>query len=234
MNKIAKIFETLDYGPAPEAATPALAWLDGHGRKFGHFINGEWTKPGKTFATDNPANGDKLAEITDGTAQDVDKAVKAARAAFPAWSALSGYRARPNIFMPSPGICRRRAGCSPCSKSWTTASRSARAATSTFRWPPAISTIMPAGRSICERQFPDHGALWRLRADHSVEFPAADAGLEDRPGARRRQYGGAQTRRIHLADRAAVRRNLRTRRPAQGRGQYRHRRGRDGSGAGRA
>ncbi len=91
MNKIAQIFETLDYGPAPESADVALGWLDAHGKKFGHFINGAWTKPGKTFASDNPATSKKLADVTDGTAKDVDAAVKAARAAFPAWSALSGY-----------------------------------------------------------------------------------------------------------------------------------------------
>ncbi len=91
MNKIAEIFQSLDYGPAPESAEPALAWLASKGGKFGHFINGKWTKPGKVFASDNPATGKKLADITDGTNADVDKAVKAARAAFPAWSALSGY-----------------------------------------------------------------------------------------------------------------------------------------------
>jgi aldehyde dehydrogenase (NAD+) len=95
MNKIAQIFDSLDYGPAPEAPDPALAWLDHHERKFGHFIDGKWTKPGKTFAADNPATGASLAQITDGTAEDVDRAVKAARAAFKGWSALSGYeRAR--------------------------------------------------------------------------------------------------------------------------------------------
>ena len=91
MNKIAEIFQSLDYGPAPESPEPALAWLASRGGKFGHFINGKWTKPGKTFASDNPANGRKLADVTDGSAADVDRAVKAARAAFPAWSALSGY-----------------------------------------------------------------------------------------------------------------------------------------------
>jgi aldehyde dehydrogenase (NAD+) len=91
MNKIAQIFQSLDYGPAPEGPEQANAWLDSHGRKFGHFIDGKWTKPGKTFASDNPASGDKLADITDGTAEDVNAAVKAARAAFKSWSALSGY-----------------------------------------------------------------------------------------------------------------------------------------------
>ncbi len=95
MNEITRIFETLDYGPAPESPAPAIAWLDQHNRTFGHFIDGRWTKPGKTFASDNPATGERLAKITDGTAGDVDKAVKAARAAFPKWSALPGYdRAR--------------------------------------------------------------------------------------------------------------------------------------------
>ena len=92
MNKIAEIFTSLDYGPAPESADVALAWLAAHDNKFGHFINGAWTKPGKTFASENPANGKKLADVTDGTAADVDAAVKAARAAFPKWSALSGYQ----------------------------------------------------------------------------------------------------------------------------------------------
>src|SRR5690554_4477845 len=91
MSKVAEIFETLDYGPAPEAAGPALDWLDGHGRTFGHFINGAFTKPGKTFASINPASSETLADVTEGTAEDVDRAVKAARAAFPGWSALSGY-----------------------------------------------------------------------------------------------------------------------------------------------
>ncbi|KRA95042.1 aldehyde dehydrogenase [Devosia sp. Root685] len=91
MNKIAQIFETLEYGPAPEAPDQANAWLDSKNRAFGHFIDGAWTAPGKTFASTNPASGEKLAEITDGTSADVDAAVKAARAAFPLWSGLSGY-----------------------------------------------------------------------------------------------------------------------------------------------
>ena len=91
MNKIAQIFETLEYGPAPETADQANAWLDSKGRAFGHFIDGAWTPPGKTVASTNPANGERLADITDGTAVDVDAAVTAARAAFPGWSDLRGY-----------------------------------------------------------------------------------------------------------------------------------------------
>ncbi len=38
---IGEIFLTLEYGPAPEAARPALDWLDGHHRRFGLFIGGK-------------------------------------------------------------------------------------------------------------------------------------------------------------------------------------------------
>ncbi|WEJ33917.1 aldehyde dehydrogenase family protein [Devosia sp. SD17-2] len=92
MNKIMQIFDSLDYGPAPEAPDQAIAWLDSKGRKFGHFINGVWTEPGQTFTADNPATGAPLAEITNGTEADVDAAVRAARDAFPAWSGMKGYQ----------------------------------------------------------------------------------------------------------------------------------------------
>ena len=49
--------------------------------------------------------------------------------------------------MRSRGACRSRAGCSRCLRRSTTASRSARAAISTFRSRFGISIIMPAGRS---------------------------------------------------------------------------------------
>jgi aldehyde dehydrogenase (NAD+) len=98
MNKIAEIFETLEYGPAPESAQPALDWLKSHGNKFGQYIDGKWAAPGKTFSSGNPATGKPLAEVTEGTAEDVDKAVKAARAAFKTWSALSGYERGKHLY----------------------------------------------------------------------------------------------------------------------------------------
>ena len=98
MNKIAEIFTSLEYGPAPESAQPALVWLASHGGRFGQFIDGKWTKPGKTFASDNPATGKPLAQVTEGTPEDVDKAVRAARAAFKPWSALSGYERGKHLY----------------------------------------------------------------------------------------------------------------------------------------
>ncbi len=88
---IKQICETLDYGPAPEDGKPANIWLDENKRQFGHFINGEFTKPNKLFATNNPATGEILAKISNGTKTDIENAVKAAQSAFASWSALSGF-----------------------------------------------------------------------------------------------------------------------------------------------
>jgi len=56
-------------------------------------INGKWvdSASGKTFATYNPATGEVLANIAEGDREDIDRAVKAARAAFETgkWSKTS-------------------------------------------------------------------------------------------------------------------------------------------------
>ena len=88
---IKEIFDTMDYGPAPESSAEAKAWIAGFGGRFGHFINGAFTKPGKTFETRNPAMGAVLAEVTQATGADIDAAVKAARKAQPKWAALGGH-----------------------------------------------------------------------------------------------------------------------------------------------
>jgi aldehyde dehydrogenase (NAD+) len=92
---VQEIFQSMDYGPAPEAAAEAHAWIATHNARLGHAIAGRFTSPGATFATRNPATGETLAEVSQGTEGDVDAAVKAARKALPKWSATSGYdRAR--------------------------------------------------------------------------------------------------------------------------------------------
>lgn len=85
-----EIFQSMDYGPAPEAAGDALAWLVDQGDCFGHFIDGTWTEVGETFESRNPATGEVLAHVTQGTAADVEAAVAAARKAQPKWAKLGG------------------------------------------------------------------------------------------------------------------------------------------------
>jgi aldehyde dehydrogenase (NAD+) len=94
---VAGIFETMAYGPAPETRAPALEWIKAHRGEFGLFIGGEWVAPqaGERFETINPATREVLARVAQADAADVDRAVRAARAALPAWRALSGHaRAR--------------------------------------------------------------------------------------------------------------------------------------------
>jgi aldehyde dehydrogenase (NAD+) len=94
---IAEKFVTMEYGPAPEDAKEALTWLDHHDRRFEHFINGAWVAPsaGEYFDTADPSTGEKLASVAQGSAADVDAAVKAAHTALPKWQSLTPHtRAR--------------------------------------------------------------------------------------------------------------------------------------------
>ncbi|MEO8288498.1 MAG: aldehyde dehydrogenase family protein [Chloroflexota bacterium] len=96
MASVADIFETMEYGPAPEASKPGLDWI-AERQPFGLFIGGEWRKPSGEhyFDSTNPATGKPLARIAKGTASDVDAAVASARAAFDGWSKTPGHiRAR--------------------------------------------------------------------------------------------------------------------------------------------
>ncbi len=69
----------LDYAPALES-TAMVNLAD----RYGHFIGGEFVpaRSGRTFTTISPSTGEPLAEVADGSVEDVDRAVVAARSAF--------------------------------------------------------------------------------------------------------------------------------------------------------
>ena len=93
---VKEIFETMEYGPAPEAAAPGLAWIQER-TPFNLFINNQWVKPagGQYIDSINPATGKRLAQVAAATSADVDAAVAAARAAFETWGKAPGHvRAR--------------------------------------------------------------------------------------------------------------------------------------------
>jgi aldehyde dehydrogenase (NAD+) len=81
----------MDYGPAPESQKEAQAWLDGHQRKFGLFIDNAWSEPAELFVSTNPADGTQLAELTQASDADVERAVEAARRALPVWQGMGGH-----------------------------------------------------------------------------------------------------------------------------------------------
>ncbi|WP_026479587.1 aldehyde dehydrogenase family protein [Ahrensia sp. 13_GOM-1096m] len=92
MPSIKEIMETMEYGPAPESNTDVKRWLDSHSGGISHFINGKFVAPtGPMTDVINPADDSVIATLAKGTQDDVDAAVKAARAAFSKWSALPGY-----------------------------------------------------------------------------------------------------------------------------------------------
>ncbi len=76
------------YAPAPEANDHIKLRP-----RYDLFIDGKFVKPrsGKYFKSINPATEEKLAEIAEGDARDVDRAVKAARRAYEkTWSKMPG------------------------------------------------------------------------------------------------------------------------------------------------
>ncbi|MFT4013396.1 MAG: aldehyde dehydrogenase family protein [Paracoccus sp. (in: a-proteobacteria)] len=94
MPNVSEIMESMEYGPAAEDASAVRGWLRERGT-FGHFIAGRFTRPGDTFETVDPATGEILAQVSQGTARDVAKAVRAARRAQRGWGAMPGHdRAR--------------------------------------------------------------------------------------------------------------------------------------------
>ncbi len=89
MSLVNDIMQSMEYGPSSEDASAARDWLARRGA-FGHFINGSFTTPGQVFDTRDPSTGDVLARVTQGTADDIAAAVKAARKAQRPWANLSG------------------------------------------------------------------------------------------------------------------------------------------------
>lgn len=87
---VKEIFETMDYGPAPESASEALSWIAGHDGAFGHFIGGAFTPAAAGFESRNPASGARLATLSQATQEDVEAAVAAARKAQGKWARLDG------------------------------------------------------------------------------------------------------------------------------------------------
>ncbi|MFI0904003.1 aldehyde dehydrogenase family protein [Streptomyces sioyaensis] len=86
---------TFDYAPAPESR--ALVDI---APSYGLFVDGEFVPAhdGKVFKTVSPSTEEVLSEVAQASAEDVDRAVKAARKAFEKWSALPGAERAKYLF----------------------------------------------------------------------------------------------------------------------------------------
>ncbi len=78
-------------------------------REYGQYINGGWvpSDSGQWFETTNPTTGEVLARFPRGNASDVDRAIKAAQAAFPAWKKVPAPK-RGEILLRVARIMRER------------------------------------------------------------------------------------------------------------------------------
>ncbi|MFF8999067.1 aldehyde dehydrogenase family protein [Streptomyces achromogenes] len=84
-----------EYAPAPESRSVVDI-----APSYGLFIDGEFTEAadGKVFKSVSPSTEEVLAEVARAGAEDVDRAVKAARKAFEKWSALPGAERAKYLF----------------------------------------------------------------------------------------------------------------------------------------
>ncbi|MCX4983038.1 aldehyde dehydrogenase family protein [Streptomyces sp. NBC_00572] len=84
-----------EYAPAPESRSVVDI-----APNYGLFIDGEFVEAadGKVFKTVSPSSEEVLSEIAQAGAEDVDRAVKAARKAFEKWSALPGSERAKYLF----------------------------------------------------------------------------------------------------------------------------------------
>ncbi|MFG3495215.1 aldehyde dehydrogenase family protein [Streptomyces sp. NPDC047928] len=84
-----------EYAPAPESRSVVDI-----APSYGLFIDGEFTDSadGKVFKTVSPSTEEVLSEVAQAGAEDVDRAVKAARKAFEKWSALPGAERAKYLF----------------------------------------------------------------------------------------------------------------------------------------
>ena len=84
-------------------------------KTFKNFIGGEWmdAASGETFETTSPATGETLGVFPRSSAEDVDRAVEAAKAAFEDWR-----------LTPAPSAARSSSASASCSPSTRTRSPS--------------------------------------------------------------------------------------------------------------
>src|SRR5258708_11272294 len=80
-------FVLMQHGPAPEDPREALVWLAQQARKLGPFFGGSFRPPaeGVYFDTLDPSTGEPLAAVAQGSAADIDAAVKTPRRELARW-----------------------------------------------------------------------------------------------------------------------------------------------------
>ena len=204
-------------------------------------IDGQWVDAasGRTFETLNPATEEVLAEVAQGEAEDVDRAVRAARKAFDydsAWRRMNASDRGRLIWRISDLIMENAdelamlesldngkpftvARAADVAAGGRPVSLHGGVADEDLRQHRADLRAAGAGRVPGVHAARAGG---RGRPDHPLELPTADGGLEARAGAGLRMHRGAEAGRADAAVGAAARRADAGGRAAGRRGQHHH------------
>ena len=200
---VARYFETMDYGPAPEADTEARAWLKRHGRASGIssaagsvkpasgavFRSRSSRRPGHAGAGRAGRRGGR-GRGGGGGAQGAGTVVEARRAGAGAAS-----------------LCARAAWCSGTARLLAVLEALDNGKpireTARSRYAAGGAALLSSRRlgAAAGARVARPAAGRRRRPDHSLELPAADAGLEGGAGAGARQHGGAEAGGVHARSR---------------------------------
>ena len=234
MTLVKDILRTMDYGPAPGERRACARLAEGASRRASAISStARFTKPGALFDVFNPATGERIARVAQGTAADVDAAVAAARKAQPSGRRCPATSARDIS-------TRWRATCRSASASW----RCSRSLDNgkPIRESRDIDVPLVARHfyhhagwaSLVESEFPGTQPVGVCGQIIPWNFPLLMLAWKIAPALAAGNTVVLKPAEYHAADGARLRRDLRRGGAAAGRRQHRHRRRRDGRGAGRA
>ena len=214
-----------------------------------NFIGGRWVAPTSDAALEltNPATGEPLGRTPAGSAAEVDAAVQAAHAAFPAWRSTPAVDRVQFLFKLKTlleehldelaALITTENGKTLGEVEGRTAPRN-RECRGGLRHSRADAGLFARRRGAGHRR--DHGAAaaGRMRGDHAVQLSAHDSAVVSALRHRHRQHGGAETQRSRALQRAAPggadspdRPARRRRQPGQRRQERRRRAARSSPGA---
>ena len=180
---------TWSYAPAPETAKVVIA------PRYDLFINGKFVPPVKRkyFPTINPADEKPLSEVGEASTEDVNKAVKAARAAYDnVWSKMTGKERGKYIFRIA-RILQERAREFAIIESMDGGKPIRESRDVDIPLASAHFFYYAGWADKLDYAFPGRTArlAGRRGTNYSVEFSAPDGRMENRPGAGDGKYGCA-------------------------------------------
>ena len=177
-----------------------------------NYVGGAWTDAasGETFESRTPANGDTVGTFPRSAAEDVDRAVEAAKAAFEEWR-LTPAPERGNVLFRFARLLEDQKDELTELMSREMGKVLAEAGGDVQEAIDMSVYMAGEGRRLFGQTTPSE-----LR-DHAVELPDRDSGLEARARSRLREHRRAEAGRRHAGPRRALHRTARRVRPA-GRG----------------